>query len=1087
MKNKIDEFLRIMSQFDQLNENDIDYEAENIYNEILNVPQKETTVEINPTVHNLQKSYSHHSKPPRLQCETVSVSDADIPLKSDSQGPIDFYKAFSELAADYAKSWVQNAHEENRRKVLVASNISYSDNNSSPDISQSVQNIRENIQPQTLSSETVSSSDSKSLILYNRYENKEKNIKTISSSNDSSYRQKMQENQRIHKDDSFKHNLTVREFEVNTESSSVESSTTDKMITVKPKQIQVQSEIITLPPEKQTPSTLALNVLPDKENMPMKCHANNLLHMEQKEKSRIVRKNEKPKENPVNNKPNRKRSRPLKTKSKNIKQRKQEPELNLNQKIELPSLSIKDYSDRTLRKVPNHSKSTNKLQDTSLNDNLRLERNDIDPPPFNKPTEIRSESNQQKASQNVVNNDNLKHLIQAVLSSKDLGDQYKSAMTQIQQVNDTILNTTQQVAQNQNVIKDIQNQHQFMYEQQKVLHDALKEIREVSQLNADVERMRESQQKQENTDSENLKAKIESLQMDHDIRLNQIHSSIAIAEIKAKSQAYNIQTQYDLGLGKLKLDEWKTNLQTNMQRDTMLVNQSHEYNLMKMKAELEIEKQKQRDWYTTQEAERERLFKKELLDNKHQQEAQFQNIDRQYRQFELQQRQEHEGRLKQQSEQFSIDIEKLRNEQSLFHEERKRDFLRQTDIDRQNYEINMLKFKEDFNRERDERTQKSNELVQHREQTFQRQMECDKQNFSIDMTKIKQEFAERLHRNKELSDFELLHRKQQFAIDVEERKLQSAHLLAEHKGDIEKYKADLIVQVKNRQIDKQDENEKLKLQLKMAEYELKLQDASLKSASNKFQFRSVPTAITTFEFQMEKSADTAPHSIVRSFEQLWNLQYDQTLDRNRLLKHKKELISMAKKVVENYSVFSSYLTHDLTDSHLSTRLNYCDYFKRPGVFLFKTGGYFHFTEHHLSSAHLLELQKRSNENSDPVEFSVPRYCLTSDGLRLVDMLEYMDKVLLFPLNASYNVDLSSNRKILHGDQILFCPDIIRDIFYYGSSVHEPAFNSSVNTRTRSSIVPHKRSTPIYVSDNYIVLPQFRRQNVNQATKIQIFT
>ena len=194
---------------------------------------------------------------------------------------------------------------------------------------------------------------------------------------------------------------------------------------------------------------------------------------------------------------------------------------------------------------------------------------------------------------------------------------------------------------------------------------------------------------------------------------------------------------------------------------------------------------------------------------------------------------------------------------------------------------------------------------------------------------------------------------------------------------------------------------------------------------------------------------------------------------------------MAKKVVENHSVFSSYLTNDLTDSQLSTRLNYCDYFKRPGTFLFKTGGHVQFTKYKMTSVHRDKLQQCLIDCSEAVQFSIPRYCVTSDELYVIDMLEYMNKVLLFPLNALYNVDLSSNNKILLQNQIILCPDVIRDIFHDRSSCNEHAFDSSVNTTSNS--VPLRRSAPIYVSDNYIVLPQFRNQKKFQATKIQIFS
>ena len=123
-------FFRIMSQFDQLNENDVDYEAENVYSEIRNMPQKEATMDIKYIVHTLQKTQHGHIKPSRLQGDVVSLSDNVIPVNSDLQDQKDFYNTFSELAADYAKSWVQKACREESRILQISDskNTSNQDN-----------------------------------------------------------------------------------------------------------------------------------------------------------------------------------------------------------------------------------------------------------------------------------------------------------------------------------------------------------------------------------------------------------------------------------------------------------------------------------------------------------------------------------------------------------------------------------------------------------------------------------------------------------------------------------------------------------------------------------------------------------------------------------------------------------------------------------------------------------------------------------------------------------------------------------------------------------------------------------------------
>ncbi|KAH3712901.1 hypothetical protein DPMN_072660 [Dreissena polymorpha] len=142
---------------------------------------------------------------------------------------------------------------------------------------------------------------------------------------------------------------------------------------------------------------------------------------------------------------------------------------------------------------------------------------------------------------------------------------------------------------------------------------------------------------------------------------------------------------------------------------------------MKMRADIEREKQQQKDWYVAQESERERIFKKELQDIQHSQVIQKDNIEKQFKQFQEQQRQDHEARLKERAEMFAIEMQKLKSEQALFIEERHKIFARQIENDKQDYEVHMLKIKEDFNRDRDERKHIAEELSQTRSYNFERE------------------------------------------------------------------------------------------------------------------------------------------------------------------------------------------------------------------------------------------------------------------------------------------------------------------------------------------------------------------------------
>ena len=619
-------------------------------------------------------------------------------------------------------------------------------------------------------------------------------------------------------------------------------------------------------------------------------------------------------------------------------------------------------------------------------------------------------------------------------------------------------------------VNDIQSQTKELKEQQSSLCSAIEQLREVSKIYSDITKLK-GQQKDCKQD-ENIQSKIETMQMEHDVKLNQIQSSIAIAEINAKIQAQDVQSKYELGLGKLKLEEWKAQLQSVLSRETQGQTQSHDFQLMKMRADIEREKQQQKDWYVAQESERERIFKKELQDIQHSQVIQKDNIEKQFKQFQEQQRQDHEARLKERAEMFAIEMQKLKSEQALFIEERHKIFARQIENDKQDYEVHMLKIKEDFNRDRDERKHIAEELSQTRSYNFEREMERDKMIFSVDMCKIKQEFEERMRLIQESSNFEKDTRKQQFSSEQLDRKLQTTHALANQKDNMEKYKADLMAQIKSKQIEKQDENEKLKIQMKMAEYELKLQGATMKASFNKYLFKLIPSPVTTFEYQLEKSAETAPYSIIRTFEQLWNVQYDQSLDILRLNKFKKELATCAKKAVENYSSFATYLTQDVPHWMLNARLNYCAFLKRPGMFMFKTAPNFVYSRKPLTECQLKQIDMRRAICGQVMEFSVPRYTVYEN--HLIDNLEFMTTQLVFPQNTQYNIDVSLIDSALVNDMVISLPELNTGCV----NVDQQMFASSICKDSQLQ----KRSRPIYMTEN----TSEANKRCQYSTGVQIF-
>ena len=629
--------------------------------------------------------------------------------------------------------------------------------------------------------------------------------------------------------------------------------------------------------------------------------------------------------------------------------------------------------DKSTIQTANKLKTKTPVLKQSKSDNvMKVTSNDLQIPKSKNSTTGKKETQKcNSQAKQFVNDNHLKDLIQHVMSSEALTKQHKSTMEHIEHVNDTLLKTAEQISDyrlnNRDMFTDVNEQTKILRQNQQTLQDTIQELQNVFSINENVDKLKKSQETKKENDLEwaKLQSQIQSSQMDHDLRINQIQSSIAAAEIKANSHAHNVSMQYQLGMGKLKLEEWKADLQNTLQKESNYKNHEHQFQLVKIQSEIETDKQKRKDWYTAQENERERLFKKQLHDQKLQQEIE---------------KLEHETRLKEREKKFTKDLQKMKDEHAFFMEEKK----------------------------------------------------------------------------------------QERAMQIEYDKLKSSHLLAEQSDNIERYKADLLAHVKNRQIDKQDENEKFKLQFKLSEQERK-------NSSCKYQFRVVPLAITSFEYQIQKSSESASFSIIQTFEQLWNTQYESTINQKRLLKYKRELETISKKAVDNYVHFISYLSQDITSGVLSRRLEYCNFFNRPGMFLYKTSIPYEFKKYPLNDLQKQYLQELFINKGESVGLSIPRFIVTDDGNFITDLLEYMEKQLTFPVNAVYNINLSYNDKICYQNRIFKCKEFIRAVLY-----NYPLSNTNTNntctkvqTNNNESLKKPRRSVPIYVSDNRIVVPSLR--------------
>ncbi len=100
-------------------------------------------------------------------------------------------------------------------------------------------------------------------------------------------------------------------------------------------------------------------------------------------------------------------------------------------------------------------------------------------------------------------------------------------------------------------------------------------------------------------------------------------------------------------------------------KESLFKNHEHQFNMIKVQSELENDKQKQKDWYAAMENERDRKFKKELQENKHEQTVRLDVLEKQFRQFQTEQKREHETSLKERDERLATDMQKLKDEHAV--------------------------------------------------------------------------------------------------------------------------------------------------------------------------------------------------------------------------------------------------------------------------------------------------------------------------------------------------------------------------------------------------------------------------------------
>ncbi len=170
--------------------------------------------------------------------------------------------------------------------------------------------------------------------------------------------------------------------------------------------------------------------------------------------------------------------------------------------------------------------------------------------------------------------------------------------------------------------------------------------------------------------------------------------------------------------------------------------------------------------------------------------------------------------------------------------------------------------------------------------------------------------------------------------------------------------------------------------------------------------------------------------------------------------------------MENHAIFATYLTEDLSDPLLKTRLDLCRRFGRLGMYVFKIGSPYKYTNCSLKEDHIQRLESGRVLNNN--EFVTPRYRVS--GKYIVDILEFMTKVLVFPLNAMYNVLADDWDTVSYNATVVSAGSVILEIFF--GAIPTTPMDISEERHTPAP----RRSVPVYVSDTRICIPTLRLRN-----------
>lgn len=123
---QINEFVRIMSQLDSVCEDDVDYEADNLYQQFIDMY---STEKFDSTVSSKVKQSETIRDG---QTELSPVLFNEVPLCTDGltsfdrhEKPVetDFYIKFKQLASEYARDWIKTVYATNKQKILQLNEI----------------------------------------------------------------------------------------------------------------------------------------------------------------------------------------------------------------------------------------------------------------------------------------------------------------------------------------------------------------------------------------------------------------------------------------------------------------------------------------------------------------------------------------------------------------------------------------------------------------------------------------------------------------------------------------------------------------------------------------------------------------------------------------------------------------------------------------------------------------------------------------------------------------------------------------------------------------------------------------------------